>query len=77
MHTCNMYVLNIYVLIHVLYAGGKAYGQLKDEQMKSLGEINEVYMYMHTYTHTYTHTIYMHAYTCTCICAHSHNMQTE
>ena len=28
----------------VFCTGGKAYGQLKDEQMKSLGEINEVHM---------------------------------
>ena len=28
--------------VYVLCAGGKAYGELKDQQMKSLEEINEV-----------------------------------
>ena len=39
MHVC----INIHILY--IYAGGKAYGQLKDEQLKSLGEINEVHTY--------------------------------
>ena len=31
---------------HVCRPGGKAYGQLKDEQLKSLAEINDVRIYI-------------------------------
>ena len=31
--------------VHLFYTGGKAFGQLKDEQQKALEEINEVFYY--------------------------------
>ena len=37
-------------MLYVLCAGGKAYGELKDTQMRSLGEINEVQCLLRNYS---------------------------